>query len=60
MRTMTCGGVLMFTYTPILGMTDLTVALLDAAGVDLAAFALEVEKSIGGEERSEEYSEVAE
>mgnify|MGYP001587165227 CR=1 FL=1 len=51
-RTMTCGGVLMFTYTPILGMTDLTVELLDAAGVDLAAFALDVEKSMSDEENA--------
>lgn len=55
-RTMTCGGVLMFTYTPILGLTDLTVELLDSAGVDLATFALEVEKSIGGVE-VDEFSE---
>ena len=39
MRTMTCGGILLFTYTPIFGMTELTVEMFDQAGIDLGALA---------------------
>lgn len=46
MRTMTCGGIMMFTYTPIMGLTELTIDMLDQAGIDIAAFALEAEEAM--------------
>lgn len=35
MRTMTCGGIILITYTPIMGLTTLTLDFLDACGVSL-------------------------
>lgn len=50
MRTMTCDGILMFTYTPIMGMTELTIEMFDQAGIDISEFALKASEDQDVEE----------
>lgn len=43
MRVMTTGGLLLYTYTPIMGLTELTTQFIEEAGVNVAEFALAAE-----------------
>lgn len=45
LRTLDCGGLILLTYTPLLGLTELTVQFLEDAGVSIDAIGKEPEES---------------